>query len=145
MAERLGETFIRKKLVTAEQLEAALQEQSYTGEFLGQILVRLGFAQEEELLKVLAEQFNTKFVSLEKVPVNPTVIKLVPGSLVFEHGFLPIEMRSGVLLVAISNPLDVWPLSVLQEKLGLIEVRTVLAKKSDIQQAIKKYYGPNPL
>lgn len=142
MAERLGEIFLKKKIVTSEQLETALQEQSYTGEFLGEILIRLGYAKEEDLLKVLAEQFNTRFVALDQVRVNSAVLKMVPKSLVWEYEFFPIEIRGGILLIAVSNPLDMWPMSVVQEKLNLSEVQIVLAKKTDILQAVEKHYGP---
>lgn len=141
MAQRIGEIFLKKKLVNVEQLEQALHEQTQTGEFLGEILIRLGFAHEEDLLKVLAEQFNTRFVSLESVRINPIVLKMVPYNVVFEFKFLPIDIRSGVMLIAVSNPLDMWPMSTLQEKLDLAEVQIVLARKEDILNGIKKYYG----
>ena len=139
--ERLGEIFLRKKIVTHEQLEAALQDQVHTGEFLGEILSRLNFVKEEDVLTVLAEQFNTRFVSLKEVRVNPVVIKMVPKNLVMEYKILPIEMRTGLMLVAMSNPLDIWPTSVLQEKLNLDEVQVVLATRQDIMEHIKKFYG----
>lgn len=141
MVERLGEIFLKKKLVKDEQLEAALQDQIQTGEFLGEVLVRLGFVKEEDVLTVLAEQFNTRFVSLAEIRVNPVVIKMVPNTLVWEHKILPIEMRSGILLIAVSNPLDMWPMSVLQEKLNLDEVQFVIATKKDILENLKRYYG----
>lgn len=141
MAERLGEIFLKHKLVSQEQLDAALQEQSRTGEVLGEILIRMGFTREEDVLKVLAEQFNTRFVELNRVRVNPQVLKMVPRSLAWEYKFIPIEIRASVLLIAVSNPLDMWPMSVLQEKLDLHEVQIVLAKKDDIIQAIQKHYG----
>lgn len=141
MAIRIGEALIKKGLVNPDQLETALREQAHTGEFLGAILIRLGYVSEEGLLTVLAEQFQTRFVSLEKVYVNPQVVKLVPGSIVREYKFLPIEMKAGVMLIAVSNPLDMWPMSVLHQRLDLSEITIVLAKKSDIAQAIEKYYA----
>ena len=95
---------------------------------------------EEELLKVLAEQFNSRFVSLSEVRVNPVVLKMVPHTLVLEHKIMPIEMRNGILLIAISNPLDMWPLSVLQKKMDLTEVQIVLATKKDIEKTIRKHF-----
>lgn len=142
MAERLGEIFLKHKLVTKEQLEASLEEQSRTGKVLGEILIHLGFAREEDVLKVLAEQFNTRFVELGRVRVNPQVLKMVPRSLAWEYKFMPIEVRASVILIAVSNPLDMWPMSVLQEKLDLAEVQIVLAKKEDVLRAIQKCYGP---
>lgn len=141
MALRLGEIFLKKKLVNEQQLETALLEQTHTGEFLGEILMRLGFTKEEDLLKVLAEQFNTRYVELDRVRVNPQVLKMVPRRLAWEYHFLPIEMRSNVLLIAVANPLDMWPMSVIQNKLDLSEVQIVLAKKHEIMNAIQRHYG----
>lgn len=141
MAERLGEMLIKRKLIKPENLEKALQEQQESGQFLGEILVRLGYLREEDILKALAEQFNTRFVNLKEVRINPAVLKLVPKHLVLEHKFMPIEMRDGILLIAMSNPLNMWPVSVLQEKLALTDVQIVLAKKDDIGEHIRKNYG----
>ncbi len=140
MAERLGEILVRKKALTQEQLDAALHEQARTGDFLGEILVRMGFVHETDLLKTLAEQFNTHFVTLQNVHINPLVVKMVPYDLVSEHKFMPIEMRASVLLIAVSNPLDMWPMSALQKQLSLTEVQIVLASKADILETIQKYY-----
>lgn len=141
MAERLGEILIRKKILNQEQLGAALQEQARSGDFLGEILVKMGLVHESDLLKTLAEQFNTHFVALENVQINPQVVKMVPFDLVSEYKFMPIEMRSSVLLIAVSNPLDMWPMSMLQKQMNLTEVQIVLATRSDIVQTIQKHYG----
>jgi len=110
MAKRIGEILVEKGLIHNTQLQTALEEQKRTGKFLGEILIEFGFATEEELLGVLAVQFNTKFVQLESIKVNPEVIALVPRSMAWEFCFLPIEMRSAVILIAVSNPLDMWPI-----------------------------------
>ena len=141
MALRIGEIFLNKKLLNQQQLEMALQEQGRSGKFLGEILVKMGFVHEDDLLQVLAEQFNTRFVSQDSVQINPLVIKMVPFDLVAEYQFMPVEVRNGVLLIAVSNPLDMWPLSVLQKKMALTEVQVVLATKTDIQQQLEKYYS----
>ena len=91
-------------------------------------------------MAVLAEQFNTRFVELDNVQINSQITKMVPHNLVAEYRFMPIEMRNAVILIAISNPLDMWPMSVLQKQLRLSDVQIVLAKKKDIENYIRKYY-----
>lgn len=140
-ALRIGEILIEKKLINADQLQHALEKQMQSGHFLGAILVDLGYVSEDDLLRILAEQFNTRFVSLEHVRVNPSVIRMVSKSLCEEYTFLPIDMRSNVLLIAVANPLDMWPMSVLQDRFNLSEVQIVLAKKDDIKTAIRKIYN----
>ena len=142
MGERIGEILIRKKLITEIQLDEALKEQKESGDFLGDVLVRKGFVSEKNFLESLAGQFNTTFVELGKVMINPQIDKMIPKRLVWQHKVMPIEMRNSVLLIAFSNPLDMWPLSDLQEKLKLTEVKFVLAARNDVLKTIERYYGP---
>lgn len=142
MAERIGQIFLRRKLISGEQLDKALREQAQNGKFLGEILIGHGSVTEQGLLETLAEQFNTRFVILEQAQINPLIERIVPKTLVMEYSFMPIEIKNAVLLMAVSNPLDMWPMSVVQEKMNLAEVQTVLATKEDIRRTIEKYYGP---
>ena len=64
---RLGERLIEAGLVTAESVEKALEHQKITGYKLGDCLVELGLLQEAALLRFLAAEFNTRFVSAEKL------------------------------------------------------------------------------
>ena len=59
----LGELFVEKGLITAEELAEALAEQKETGKRIGQILVRKGFVSGPSLTTVLAEQLG---VEMEK-------------------------------------------------------------------------------
>jgi hypothetical protein len=65
----------------------------------------------------------------------------VPVDLVAEYHFMPIEMRNGVILIAVSNPLDMWPMSALQKQVNVSDVQIVLAQKKDILQTIRKHYA----
>ncbi|HPD18735.1 MAG TPA: hypothetical protein PLF61_03610, partial [Candidatus Goldiibacteriota bacterium] len=49
----LGELLINSGIINKEQLEIALNEQKNTDEPLGKILVRMGFAREEDIINVL--------------------------------------------------------------------------------------------
>ena len=53
----LGEELLRRKIVTLEQIDHALQVQKESGEFLGEILVRFGHISEAKLVEILADQF----------------------------------------------------------------------------------------
>ncbi len=59
----LGDLFVEKGLITAEELAEALAEQKETGKRLGHILVKKGFVSGPALTTVLAEQLG---VEMEK-------------------------------------------------------------------------------
>ena len=53
---------------------------------------------------------------------------------------MPIEVKDKVLTVAISNPMDIWLAEDIKMHLGY-QVHRVLSTKSEIDEAIHKYYG----
>ena len=77
---RLGEIFVERGFVTAEQLEQALQRQRETGERVGEALVAQGSISKFELAGALAEQMST--LEEERAsgdePSGATVVSIAP-------------------------------------------------------------------
>lgn len=140
MALRLGDILVEEKLITPDELTAAIAEQQRTKEMLGQVLVRMGFVAEKDMLQVLAKQQGIQFVELKSVAVGDEVLKQVPAKFVWHYKIMPISLERNVLTAAISNPFDMWPIDDLETHLGF-KVEKVLATSQDISEAIKKYYG----
>jgi len=140
MALKLGDILVEKKIITLDELKTAIKEQQKTGEMLGQVLVRMGFVAERKMLEVLAEQQGIPFMDLKEATINDRAIRSIPAKFAWHYKIMPIEVESNVLTVAISNPFDMWPIDDLETNLGY-RVDKVLATSSDIQEAIKKYYG----
>jgi hypothetical protein len=60
---RLGDICVERGLISQEQLQQALVQQSETGTKLGEVLVELGFVTRVGLAGVLSEQWNDLRVS----------------------------------------------------------------------------------
>ncbi len=140
MALRLGDILVEKKLITPSELNIALGEQQRTKEMLGQILIRMGFVAERDMLQFLAEQQGLPFVDLKTIDVDEKVLKNVPAKFIRHYKIMPLSLDGNVLTAAISNPFDMWPIDDLETHLGF-KVEKVLATSADIADAIKKYYG----
>jgi len=140
MALRIGEILVEKKIITPEELEIALKEQEKTKEMLGEVLVRMGFVTEKEMLQVLAEQQGIAFVELKEAKIDERVIKSVPAKFAWHYKIMPVSLEGNVLTVAISNPFDIWSLDDLETNLGY-RVEAVLSTSQDIKEAIRRYYG----
>jgi type II secretory ATPase GspE/PulE/Tfp pilus assembly ATPase PilB-like protein len=140
MAIRLGKILVEEKLITVEELSAALSEQSRTREALGEILVRFGFVTEEKMLRALAKQQGIHFIELTSIVVEDKVLRSVPGKFVLHYKIMPISLEGDLLTVALADPFDMLPIDDLETHLGF-KVGKVLATKEDIEAAIKKYYG----
>ena len=131
----LGELLIRKGWLNTAQLNAALEEQRRTKEFLGALLVRKGWLREDQFLQTLAEQFDMACVNLDQETMDPTLIGRFPPALLRERSCLPMRVAGSEILVAIANPLDAWAISELERAAGFRKVRLVLASASQIESA----------
>lgn len=104
---RLGELLISKGLLTKEQFSVAMSMQSVTGNLLGDTLIKLGFVSSTEMGQALAEQAGLEFIDLRQRPVSEEALKLVPRDTAEATGFLPIDLRDGVLSIGVANPSNI--------------------------------------
>ncbi|MDD5225861.1 MAG: ATPase, T2SS/T4P/T4SS family [Candidatus Omnitrophica bacterium] len=140
MAVRLGKILVEEKLITIDELNKALSEQQKTKEALGEVLIRLGFVVEKNMLQALAKQQGIHFVELMASEIPDKVLKAVPGKFVWHYKIMPVSLEGDLLTVALADPFDMMPIDDLETHLGF-KVGRVLAAAADIEAAIKKYYG----
>src|SRR3989338_7498829 len=136
----IGELLVEKGLISQEELERVLSEQSRTGELLGSIIIRQGLLSKEELLPVLAEQIGMPYVCLSQMQVEPEALSKVPPKFASRYRLIPLTFANGILRVAIADPFDVQTIDELKLLLGC-EVRPVLASQREIHEAIQRHYG----
>jgi type II secretion system protein E len=136
----IGQLLISKGIITPEQLEEGLREQEKAGHFICTILVRLGFTTQEKVLATLSEQLSIPCLNLKARDIDPLVIKKVPAKFASYYKIIPVEIDNNVLVIAMIDPLDVRTLDDIRLLLG-VEVKGVLSSETDIQEAIRKYYG----
>ena len=65
VSKQLGELLLERNIITSSQLEKALKVQQEKGGLIGQILVMLGFAKEEEIAQALTVQYGFPYLPLE--------------------------------------------------------------------------------
>lgn len=137
---KLGEMLIEENIITMEQLEQALKEQKKTGELIGAILVRLGFAKEEQVLNVLSKKLGVPYIKIKETDIRPEIIDKVPAKFACYYHIIPISLEKNVLTVAVTNPLDLGMIDDVKLVLGY-EINPVLAGERDILEGIRRYYG----
>ncbi len=139
-SKQLGQILIELGYITPEQLESALEEHRKTPKSLGRVLIDLGMIKESDLVRALAEQVGLEFVDLSEFPVDATATVLLPESLARRYRALPIGERDGRLLVAMSDPANVYALDDIRTITGR-DVQPVVATANDVEHAIQKFAG----
>jgi type IV pilus assembly protein PilB len=139
-SKQLGQILIELGLITPEQLETALDEHQKTPKALGRVLIDLGMIKEADLVRALAEQVGLEFVDLTDIQIDPASTALLPEALARRYRALPIGDRDGKLLVAMSDPANVYALDDIRTITGR-DVQPVVATSADVEQAIAKFAG----
>jgi general secretion pathway protein E/type IV pilus assembly protein PilB len=136
----IGMTLVDRGLISAEQLEEALNEQRASGERLDRVLVRKGYASREQVLAALGDQFHMPVVDLATVQVEPKVLEALPSKLVYRQSCVPISRSDDRLVIATSDPFGLEALDELRLVTGCA-IDLVLADEDDLRKFIRVHYG----
>lgn len=117
-----------------------LQEAAGMGGKLEEALVRLGYADIEQITRAKAEQNGLDYVDLGETEIPPSVIELLPESLARENVVMPFGQEGGAIKVIMHDPMDFETLDKLRFVLNR-EIGIALAPKEAIVEAINRYYG----
>jgi len=127
-------------LLTREQVEASREEKRRSGVSLEQTIVNLGLVPQEDLYRALAEFLGLPYVKLSTYPIDKALIQEVPARFVTHYNFMPVEVRDGILRVAVCDPQDTHLLDELRLVLKR-RVEPVVSSPAEITKATTQYYG----
>ena len=137
---KLGEILLHEDVVTRDQLKSALLEQKETGGFLGEILVRMGLLDEEELTTVLVKQCRIPYLKLASMQISDTVAEILPAHVCHTYRILPVDKLGNLLTVAMVNPLDVDALEQVKALVSF-RIKPIICSWHDFEQSFDKLYG----
>jgi len=139
--KKIGDRLLEKGLITPEQLKIALEIQKSTSRLLGEILVDLGFVDENELASILSQDIDSMHIpSLEGYPIDHEALRLVPKNLAQELKVMPLSLSNGELTVAVIDPFDIVTVDELR-KVTQKSIRTMVSSENEILKAIDFWYG----
>jgi len=137
----LGEILVETSAITVQQLQEALESQKASeGQKLGEILVEKDYVSEEEMLKALAYQLDLPYY--ERLPVNDidsTLIETIPIQFCRDNKILPVARDDFNVTVAVSDPLNIFPLDDLRLVLHT-NINMIVSSPSVIENAINRVY-----
>ena len=137
---RIGELLVMNDLITQNQLEEVLKNQINTKKKLGELLTDSGILSERQLVEVLEFQLGFPVINMYDTVIDPTVVQLLPEKIARRHCIMPIEQKNGKIKVAMLDPLNYEAVEEIRLANGM-EVHAFIAMRSEIEQAITRYYG----
>jgi type IV pilus assembly protein PilB len=140
---KLGQILVNRGLLHPDQLAAALADQQESGARLGMTLVRLGFVDEETLIRTLAGQVKLPVARIRGKRVSPDVLECIPVDLAEKHRCLPLffkqEGGQRVLFVAMEDPSDSEAIDAIASDSGQV-LRPVLVGPTELEEALQRHY-----
>lgn len=136
---KLGDLLRQEQLISEDQLNEALLQQTVSGKRIGSLLVELGALDEDGLARTIAKQFGVKVADLRRRELEKDALELIPESLARAHVVVPLARHDGILEVAIADPSEARALERISQTTGLT-IDISVAPASDISRMIDNAY-----
>ena len=140
----LGEQLVNAGIITRQQLEDTLSRQQQikvAGKgkgVLGQLLVEMGYCNEDDIAKIMARNSGSCFISLTSRSVDMAAANLITPEIALKYKALPIGFENDRLMVAMMNPMDIIAIDDLRILTGY-DIATVVIPDRELDSAIKQF------
>ena len=143
-----GELLVSKGLLTSEELEKVLDEQSQGGGRLGEILLRLEKLNHEDVTLALAEHLSMEYIRLgdssKTNKINMDIARMLPESIAKRFCLVAISEVDGNVVVVMADPLNVVALDTVTLKIKR-QIKPAISSPREIKKAIELIYHGSDL
>ncbi len=137
---KLGEILLAGGIVTEDQLKKSLGEQDFSKEPIGEVLIRLGYAIEEQIYEALAHQMSVPFLSNDDIlEAKEEIVRVVPEEFAKQNSLIAVKGDKNKLIIAMADPEDIIAIDSLK-RLTECEVVAALATPTGIFSGIEQLY-----
>src|SRR5258706_7059990 len=134
------EIMLYRKLLTAPQLQPAIDEAQTNEKLIQQIVVDNKLLDKTVVLKALSEEWRIKAVNLTDIEVDMDVVRVIPEATARRHKAVTFAKEENVLFVSMVDRRDFCAVEDIQLRTGF-EVQPYLALPGDITALLDKAYG----
>ena len=137
---QIDEILIHNGVVTEEQVKEAFVKQKNFGLKIGETLIKLGYLNEEELVKALHLQLGYDIIDEEQLlNLNSEIVKLIPEPFAVENRVIAIREQGNSIIVAMTDPENIVIYDNLKKILGR-PITPVLISESILTDTLERYY-----
>jgi len=139
MKKQLGELLLEEGQISREELQEVLKIQKKSSLKIGQILLKKGFVDETQILKMLARQYGFKYKEQLTFKADE-VFRLIPINLIHKSRMVPVGRSGRVVTVAIQDPADLHPMDDIRSYLKDYRVVFILAPEAEIMRIVHAHF-----
>jgi len=138
---KLGQVLIDLGFIDEEVLWEVLDFARSENMLIGQAAVSKGLITEDQLLQALADQCGLKVVNLDEAKPQNEATNLVPETMASVYKVLPLSFKDNVLTVALGDPINLPALDDLRNFLGIKEVHAALVHPKALADSMTRWYA----
>ena len=138
-----GELLVAKGLLSREELLQVLNEQRNQGGRLGEVLLRLKMLSDEDITAALSEHFDMEYIRFDNKSTIDTIdmeiARLLPESIATRFCLVAVGEESNKIVVAMADPLNVIAIDTVTLKLKR-QIKPAISSPREIHRAIELIY-----
>ncbi|MCJ7514903.1 MAG: GspE/PulE family protein [Dehalococcoidia bacterium] len=137
--ESLAQVLVRTGLISAEQMQSALQIGQKNGKTADQVLVDQKFLTPGDLLTAISIQWKVPLIDLKRHRVHPEILSLIPEQLARKYNVLPLDIIGGALAIVMADVLDVQAIDNISA-VTKMRIEPMMAAPDEVRNAIDRNY-----
>ncbi|MHB0957644.1 MAG: GspE/PulE family protein [Pirellulaceae bacterium] len=138
---RIGQILVDMGFIDDDQLEMLLEEQQQQpGEKLGKIAEEMGLITDDQLAQALAEQMRLPVINLSEAKIPVSTLGLISDTMAQMYRVIPVRFDDNELTVATAEPQNLSVADELRTFLGYT-IRLVVTTDREIKQGLDRYYN----
>ena len=138
--EFLLDVLVNRKIIKSHDIDKIHQRQGEKGTSIQSIIINMGLIEKKEMMEILSEEIGIPYVNLDGKIFDPSIVAMLSEDLSRKHQLVTIDKKKDKLIVAMSNPLDVYTQDEIKIKMGY-EIEPRLAYSDDIGKVLDSVYG----
>ncbi|MCK5861432.1 MAG: Flp pilus assembly complex ATPase component TadA [Candidatus Hydrogenedentes bacterium] len=131
---------LRQGIVDESKLERARSEAAKNNLSLVSVIPQLGFSRAEAVYAALADFCEMRFIVPSREGLDKGLAEKAPARFATHYGFVPVQERNGILVVAVSDPLNPQLIDDIRMVLKC-RIEAVVTTPQEIVRATKELYG----
>ena len=128
---------LERGIINEEHLDQARKVAAQTpGKSIAQILLTMSAASEAQILAALAETLGLEFVTPKREQVDQRAFDSLPLEFIKKQQVLPIRFENGKLVVAMTDPANVFQIDEIRRK-SKRDIKVVVATAADMMRVVE--------
>ncbi|MCH2612115.1 MAG: Flp pilus assembly complex ATPase component TadA [Pirellulales bacterium] len=137
---RLGQILVDMGFIDDDQLEMLVDEhEQQPGTQIGKVAEDMGLVTDSQIAHALAEQFNIQIVDLGEIQISSETLDEVTETMAQMYRVVPVHLDGNTLSVATPNPENITVADQLRTFLGR-DIQLLVTTDTELQRLLDEFY-----